>query len=114
MGLPIVASLQLPKWMPDAVNWPRCWLITPRWSYFRAPDWKGQYLAQLERFGVQRIARELETIARDNKVGQLVICCFELTGSCHRHAWADWWLSVTGEAVEEVAIEQLTLPVEGL
>jgi hypothetical protein len=74
MGLPIVASLQLPKWIPDAANWPRCWLITPRWSYFRAADWSVQYVSQLERFGVQRIARELEAIARDNDADRLVVC----------------------------------------
>jgi len=28
MGTPVVTSLGLPRWRPEAQDWPRCWLIT--------------------------------------------------------------------------------------
>ena len=38
MGQPVVISFGLPKWRPEAEDWPRCWLLTPCWSYFRSGE----------------------------------------------------------------------------
>lgn len=108
MGLPVVASLGLPKWIPEAATWPRLWLLTPRPAYLRAPDSQQQYLAQIQRYGVQRISRALEHIAREHEAEHLLIMCFETLAPgqdaprCHRAWWAEWHFAQTGELVTEV------------
>jgi hypothetical protein len=115
-GTPVVASLQLPRWIPAAADWPQCTEIMPRWRYFRAGDWEAQYRAQLARYGPRRIARRLEAIAREQDADRLVILCFEaLPTKCHRGLFAEWLLVTTGEAAEEaeaVVPRQLTLPID--
>jgi hypothetical protein len=82
MGSPVVTSLLTPRWLPQAAEWPRCWEITPRWAWFHAEpaEFERQYLAQLARYGPQRISRSLHRIAREafmEPAGRLVLCCFE-------------------------------------
>ena len=104
-GQPVVASLTLPKRIPEAARWPRCSPITPRWEYFRKDPDGAAYLAQLERYGQQVIARQLEAIARQYQAGALVILCFEADGrpgSCHRGRFSSWWLETTGELITEI------------
>jgi hypothetical protein len=105
-GLPVVTSLGLPKWLPEAQDWPRCWLITPTAQLFREPDpdaFAAGYRARLERFGVPRIARTLERIAADHDAGTLVLLCHEADWEqCHRLSFATWWMS-TGELVTEIS-----------
>jgi hypothetical protein len=76
MGVPVVSSLGLPKWRPEAAGWPRCWLITPRGRYFGASAdvFDREYTRQLERFGARRIARELHAIGRGAE--RVVVLCF--------------------------------------
>lgn len=103
LGQPVRASLGVPRWIPDAKTWPRCWAITPRYSYWRSPDWEDQYVAQLRRYGAAHIARELETIAREHQAERILIMCFEVSpADCHRGAFAAFWLAETGELITEI------------
>ena len=106
MGLAVVTSLGLPKWRCDeARTWPRCWLLTPTPALFDAPDevFDVEYPARLERFGVRRIARTLERIAREHEADSLVLLCHEGDWErCHRSMFAAWWLTRTGELVCEI------------
>jgi len=106
MGVPVACSLLLPRWLPEAQTWPRCWRVTPRFSYWRAgwPDefW-ASYSAQLERYGARRIAQALHHIGAEAGAFRLVLCCFEpVAADCHRQMLSDWWLLRTGERIEEL------------
>jgi Protein of unknown function, DUF488 len=104
MGQAVVTSLGLPKWrLAEAQGWPRCWLITPTPALFGATDeeFDREYPARLDRFGVPKIARALERIAREHQAERLVLMCFEADPArCHRSMFAQWWMS-TGEVIEE-------------
>jgi hypothetical protein len=107
LGAPVVASLLVPKWIPEAKDWPRLWAATPRWSYFKAEpgDFDLEFAAQLERYGPERIARRLAEIARECDAENLVVLCWEVSAEqCHRSAWAAWWTTRTGEVVSEIEI----------
>jgi hypothetical protein len=105
MGQAVVTSLGLPKWRAEAQQWPVCHLLTPRYSYLKAEPavFEAEYRAQLERFGVCKIARTLERIAREHDAAALILLCHEADwGSCHRQQWAAWWLETTGELAQEI------------
>jgi len=118
MGQPVVCSLGLPKWRPEAAEWPRCHLLTPTWPMFNAVRETGDseafaaaYAARLERFSVQRIARTLEGIARAHQADNLVLLCHEADPErCHRTQFADWWIQASGEEVAELIIPSTTSP----
>jgi hypothetical protein len=78
LGAPVVTSLQVPRWLPEAEHWPRLWAASPRWAYFRAPaaEFDKAYLAQLDRHGAKQIAGLLAAIARHSGAGRLVLLCF--------------------------------------
>jgi Active DUF488-N3 subclade len=103
---PVVCSLLLPKWLPEAEEFPRLWAATPRWSYWRSgwPDeFRGHFEAQLGQYGARRIARQLHQIARDAGAERLVLLCFEADpGQCHRSLFAGWWLHTVGERITEI------------
>lgn len=102
-GQPVVRSLQLPRWIGEASSWPRCILIAPRRSYFRADDWEDQYRAQLARYGAPRIGKALEAIAREHQAERLVLMCFEAEPErCHRGRFASSWIETTGERITEL------------
>jgi hypothetical protein len=107
-GAPVVTSLTTPKWLPEAKSWPRLWPATPRWSYFRASEqeFDRQYVAQLERYGAQQIARRLAEIARTGfaePAERLVCLCWETDRArCHRATFSRWWLAETGEPITEI------------
>jgi len=111
-GAPVVTSLTVPKWLPEAKSWPRLWPATSRWSYFRASDhdFNRQYLAQLERYGAEQIARRLAEIARSGfaePAEALVFLCWETDpGRCHRSLWALWWHAATGQLITEITKEE--------
>lgn len=104
--VPVAASLGLPRDMPEAADWARCWLLTPRGWYFRksAAEYDAAFVAQMQRAGVAKIARVLHQIGREHDAAELVICCWEPTPNpvCHRGLWAEFWLRETGEVVEEL------------
>jgi Domain of unknown function DUF488 len=104
-GLAVVTSLGLPKFRPEAGQWPRCWLITPTPALFHASAdvfFEG-YIERLDRFGPARIARVLERIARENDAESLVLLCFEREPEqCHRGLFAAWLLDRTGEVCPEL------------
>jgi hypothetical protein len=105
MGQPVVTSLGLPKWRPEAETWPRCWLIAPTPALFHGDgaDFAAGYEARLDRFGPARIARTLEKIARQYQADSPVLLCFEtLAADCHRGQFASWLLDRTGELALEV------------
>jgi hypothetical protein len=107
-GAPVVASLLVPKWIEGGKDWPRLWAATPRWSYFKAgpADFTAAYLAQLDRYGPEAIARRLAEISREaftEPQDRLVLLCWEQSwDDCHRQLFADWLLARTGEAVTEI------------
>jgi hypothetical protein len=105
MGQAVVTSLGLPRWRPEARQWPRCWLLTPTPALFREPDdekFAEGYAARLEGFGPQKIASVLEAIARDTGAGRLVLLCHEADPArCHRSQFTSYWLAATGERIEE-------------
>ncbi|ETA66382.1 hypothetical protein [Haloechinothrix halophila] len=105
MGQPVRISLMLPRWRPEARDWPVCWTLCVRWRYFNADDWEQQYLAQLDRYGVAAIRSELEGIAAEHDTTQLVLLCFERQidpHGCHRRTFARWWWRHTRESVPEL------------
>ena len=108
-GAPVVASLALPKTVPEAASWPRCWALTPRWAYFRADEqvFEQAYLAQLERYGVGNIRGQLERIAAAGFAEPqetLVVLCFESDPfACHRGIWRCWWHEHVGEWADDVS-----------
>jgi Protein of unknown function, DUF488 len=105
MGVPVITSLGLPSWRPEAREWPRCWLLTPTPALFREPDddvFAAGYAARLERFGAAKIARTLEKIAREHQAARLILLCHEADpAACHRRQFADFMLATTGELIEE-------------
>lgn len=107
MGSPVTISLLTPRWRPEAATWPRCWPVTPRWSYFHASDdeFDRQYVAQLDRHGPQEITRRLAQIAKTAYMepsDRLVLLCWEADPDrCHRGTFARWLLQRTGELVTE-------------
>jgi hypothetical protein len=108
--------LTVPRYLPEAVDWPRCHLLCPRWSYFlRAEDrteatvesFRAAYTAQLERFGPRKIARVLHMLGREHDASALALLCHEASWDrCHRQMWASWWLQATGEVVGEMEVSR--------
>jgi hypothetical protein len=105
-GQAVAISLGLPRWLEDAQQWPRCWLLTPTPALFREPDdekFAAGYTARLERFGAAKIARTLERIAAEHQAEALVLLCHEPDWSnCHRLTFAQWLLERAGELCQEV------------
>jgi hypothetical protein len=110
MGSPVVISLTTPRWLPQSTEWPRCWLLTPRWHYFGAEsaEFERAYLAQLTAAGPERISRTLGWIAREafqEPSERLCLLCFEADpAQCHRQQFANWLLVTTGELVTEITM----------
>jgi hypothetical protein len=107
LGSPVVASLLVPKWLlPEGASWPRLWAATPRWAYWKAEpdDFDRLFLAQLETYGPERIARQLAGISKaSGSPERLCLLCWEdKPEHCHRSTFAAWWLARVGEVVEEV------------
>ena len=105
MGQAVVTSLGLPKWRPEASEWPVCHLLTPRWGYLKAEpaEFERAYIAQLGRLGVYKIGRTLERIARENEAQALILLCHESRWEdCHRLTFAEFWLTTTGELIQEI------------
>jgi uncharacterized protein DUF488 len=105
-GQPVVTSLGLPKWIPEAEQWPRCWLITPTSALFHGPggaEFAAGYEERLNKFGPALVARTLEKIARQYDAEALVLLCFEQRAAdCHRGQFASWLFDTTGELAPEV------------
>ena len=106
MGTPVVISLGLPRWRPEAEQWDRCWLLAPTSAMFHEADdaeFTRLYVERLARFGPAKIARTLERIAQEHDAERLVLLCHEADWSrCHRQQFAAWWLETTGELVREM------------
>ena len=105
MGQAVACSLGLPRWHPEAEQWPRCWLIAPSAALFHGPaeGFADGYEERLERFGARKIARVLEQIARTHQAERLVLLCHEADWDrCHRQQFAAWWTTTTGELVTEL------------
>jgi Protein of unknown function, DUF488 len=107
LGQAVVTSQGFPRWLPEAQEWPRAWVLTPSWDLFHAKDpaaFRTGYLERLDRFGACKIARVLERIARQYQASALVLVCHEQNWEqCHRGLIAEWLLTRTGELVEELA-----------
>jgi hypothetical protein len=108
MGQPVVISLQTPKWMDLAKDWPVDHHLTPRWSYFSVPDeqFDEAYLAQLNRFGPEKIRAGLWHIAGETGQTRLVLLCHEAKrAECHRAMTAEWLETEFGHEVPELTGE---------
>ena len=79
---------------------PPGWLFN---EYDRA-KFTPQYFRNIDRIGVQRIARILRGYESLGK--PVVLCCYEDVRKpgewCHRLVFAEWWLARTGEVIEEL------------
>jgi hypothetical protein len=107
LGQPVVTSLQVPKWIDGAADWPQLWPACPRWSYFRSADFDRIYTAQLTRYGPKAIAGRLAEITRQaGRPDCLLLLCWEWEAErCHRSLFSTWWLHATGEPITEVQPE---------
>ncbi len=84
-GSPVVTSLTVPRWKPEAAAWPRCWELTPRWAYFKAEP------------------AEFDASAYEAPSDRLVLICWEADPArCHRSQFSSWLLETTGELVPEL------------
>jgi hypothetical protein len=102
-GQPVVTSLTLPRWLPEAADWPKARIITPSWHDFKAGDWAERYRERIEEYGVCRITTELEEIAADCGADLLVLMCFEADpADCHRQIFADLMITQAGVRVDEL------------
>jgi len=105
-GTPVVTSLGLPRWRPEAATWPRCWLVTPTPTLFGLDDWaefEQGYLARLASIGPRKIARVLERIACEYQAERIVLLCHEAGWErCHRGLLASYLLAETGELLTEI------------
>ena len=66
---------------------------------------KREYFVRLERIGVDRIIQQLRQFESDEK--DVVLLCWEDVRKgekdwCHRTMFAEWWLTQTGEIIEEL------------
>jgi uncharacterized protein YeaO (DUF488 family) len=101
MGRPVVVSLSVPRWMPQARQWARLEAATPRGWYFHASDeeFEREYMAQIERHRDEIIEalRELEA------EGPVTLLCHESKDpeTCHRRQLAAAWQRWTGEQIQE-------------
>lgn len=105
MGQAVVTSLGLPRWRPEAGQWPRCWLLTPTSALFHASaeDFDVGYIERLDRFGPAKIAQTLQRIGVEHQADKLVLLCHELDpAGCHRSLAADWIIRTLGEVVDEL------------
>lgn len=109
MGHPVQISLSRPKFPIQYALRDSVWAFTPRYRYFTAPDdlFDRELLAQLDRYGVDRLVRELQEIAAGADVQPLVMLCFEDVSrkSCHRTLVAQWWAQQTGQQVPELGAQ---------
>jgi hypothetical protein len=105
--VPVAISLGLPKWLPEAQEFDRCWLITPTAAQFHEPDpdvFASSYLQRLDRFGPQRIVTTLHKIAAEHGSDRVVLLCHERRAipDCHRSLFSGWLLARTGEIATEL------------
>lgn len=125
MGAAVRTSLKVPAWFDhQIVGYVQ--EAAPRWSYFRAEadEFDRQYLAQLDRFGVDHFQLAFNRFREISGVTSLVLLCWEtgITGpaDCHRRLFAEWWTVNTGEMIPELdlirgaPVEDPQLPLEGL
>lgn len=106
MGVPVRISLGSPKWWatPPPAN---VWEITPRGWYLNADDdtFTDAFVAQLDRYGPDRIHDRLTGIAARFDADPVLLCFERLDRpgtSCHRTLFAEWWLVTTGEPIPEL------------
>lgn len=109
MGLGVRTSLGVPKFWPQARTRTlvRMEELTPRGWYFNAsPEvFDQRYYEQLNAIGPTALHQKFGQIARTARAEKLVLLCFEKATTaehCHRRMFAAWWLTETGEPVQEV------------
>lgn len=81
--------------------------LAPSYYIFNINDkavFRSRYMRELDRLGVERVYRMLESYLSLGK--DVVLCCFEdvrdETQWCHRTMFAEWWLEKTGEKIDEL------------
>lgn len=69
-------------------------------------DFKPAYFARLNQKGVQRILTQLQRLERQTGKDVVLLCYEDIRKGpedwCHRRAFAEWWLEVTGEVIPEL------------
>ncbi len=73
-------------------------------AIYNKEKYRKEYLANIERIGVEPIHNMLGTLEQPGK--SLVLLCFEdvrIDGLwCHRRMFAEWWTRMTGHVIEEL------------
>ncbi len=73
----------------------------------RRREFEQHYRRRLERFGAEKIAAVLQSLAAGYEAPGVVLLCFEDLSKrgqwCHRRVFAAWWEKRTGESVPELA-----------
>ena len=75
--------------------------------YKEYEDYKREYFKRLDSFGVPAIQRHFDIMQRCYEQ-DIVLLCFEDIRKggdnwCHRTMFAEWWLSKTGQVIEELS-----------
>lgn len=104
---PVQVSVGTPKFPLHYHLKDRCMIITPAYQIIKIEDeeeYKKQYIAQLEKHGIEKIRWVLRQMAEPGK--QIVLLCYEDVRKegvwCHRRMFAEWYEAKTGNKVEEL------------
>lgn len=114
MGVPVRASLGMPKWFEQAHGTiDRIMELTPRSDYLHSPkpEYERRFFDQMNAAGVERIMKRLNAISnhhQDAPVQVLVLLCFEKLSVggpgkwCHRTMVRQWFTEHTEFVVPEL------------
>ncbi|MGW7542185.1 hypothetical protein ACWGKQ_13835 [Streptomyces sp. NPDC054770] len=107
-GVPVRVTLGAPRWTLPYTLEHQVREAAPSRNYFDAARslYEAEYLAQLDRHGVEFFASRFQEIAVTAGDPRLVLLCFEDLSKpeqwCHRRMFAAWWQEKTGAQVREL------------
>lgn len=104
---PVRISLGTPRWplgytLAGAIKELMPWGIK---DIEDVQEFRKRYFAQLERYGVERIGRQINRFKESGR--DVVLLCYEDIRKgpsyfCHRTMFAEWWLGKTGQMISEL------------
>jgi len=109
---PVSISLGLPKYWPQARAFPYLPDLAPDPSMLGMDEagFMGAYFQKLNRIGIDSINAQLSQIREASGGQTLALCCFErFSVDCHRSLFSSFWARMTGELIEELPRDQLSM-----